>query len=580
MSGGNPALGRFELKVAGAPVPEDIYDSIVSLRAEQSLVAPDVFELMVQDEAFEARNISRVFKLGSDLTVRYGSAGAPELATDIFKGDVTTVESTYDHVGNMVVVRAYDATHRLMHGRQTVAYQNMTYDEIVRKVAQRRSIPTGQVDAVPGVHEHLTQADVDDWTFLERLAEECGMDLFVGAGKLCFCKVKPLAGVAPPGDLDREDPLHIMRGDSSLLTLRASVTAGEQVSKVDVRGWDTKTKKEVLGMSPVRSAAAAPRTTLPTLVTAARAGGVAYTTGRPSIDTQALARSVSEATAYEIGGAATTVVAELVGDPRLKAGAVISISKFDPAVNGRYRLTTATHTWHPDLGYLTAFEVSDRRPSSILGLAGSSRSNEDAALTGIVPAIVADNKDPQGSYRVRVRFPWLDPTYVSGWARLVQVGAGPQRGTVVIPEVNDEVLVAFEEGDRSRPYVLGGLYSSVDKPPVPGARLTSRGRVLQRAFHSRTGHHLTFHDGDGAPNQSIELASGDQKVTVTLAGKDGVQIAVQDQRKVVITTGGPLELQGATVKVTAKGSLEMSGATVKIDATGPATYTGKPIKLN
>ncbi len=580
MSGGNPALGRFVLKVAGMPVPDDLGDSIISLRAEQSLVAPDVLELMVQDDQFEPRNISQVFRLGGDLTVRYESGWAPNLGADIFKGDITTVESTYDHVGSVVVVRAYDATHRLMHGRQTVAYENMAYDAIVRKVAQRRAVTIGQIDAVPVIHEHITQADVDDWTFLESLAEDCGMDLFVRDGKLHFSKVKPLAGIARPGDVDREDPLHITRGDSSLLTLRASVTAGEQISKVDVRGWSTKTKREVHGISPVRSVAAAPHTTLPALVAAAKANAVVYSTGRPSIDTQALARSVSEAAAYEIGGAATSVTAELVGDPRLKAGAVVSITEFDAAVNGLYRLTTVTHTWHPDLGYQTAFEVTDRRPSSILGLTGSSQSNEDTALCGIVPAIVTDNKDPQGSYRVRVRFPWLDPTYVSAWARLVQPGAGGQRGTVMIPEVNDEVLVAFEEGDRNRPYVLGGLYNSVDKPPVPGAQVAANGRVLQRAFHSRTGHSLTFHDGDSAPNQSIEIVSSDKKVTVTLAGSAGVQIAVQDQRKVSVTTNGPLELAGATVKVTAKGSLEMSGATVKIDATGPATYTGKPIKLN
>jgi phage protein D/phage baseplate assembly protein gpV len=596
MTGANPALGRFVMMVDGRPVSADMDDQLIGLRAEQSLTAPDIFEVTFQDDSPD-REATAAFKLGGMLLVRFDTAWQPGLAGLVFQGNITTVESTYDDLGNVVVIRAYDATHRLMHGRRTEAYPMMGYADVVRKVATRRGVPIGRVDPVPGPpHDHITQADMDDWTFLLTLAEECGYDLFVSEGKLNFQKVAPVVGVAPPGSVESEDPLQIMRDDGSLITLRTSVTAGEQVGMIEVRGWDPATKRVIPAKAKVKSAAVASGTALPTLANATKSTSLVYALGRPSIDTLPRATAVAEATAFDIGGRATTLVAEMFGDPRLKAGALVSLSKFDPAVNGKYRLTSATHTWDPDLGYRTTIEVTDRRSGSVLGLTGGASQGADSAFTGVVPAIVTDVKDPKGMYRVKVKYPWLSPDYVSGWARLVQAGAGGTRGTVMIPEVDDEVLVAFEEGDPSRPYVLGGLYNAVDKAVVPQTQVAPSGKVLERSFHSRTGHRLTFNDGEAAPKQSIELVSGDKKVTVTLAGENGVAISVLDQRKVIIDAAGDvevtskgnvkvtatasMELEAATVKIKATGSLEMSGATVKIDSTGPATVTGKPIKLN
>ena len=86
-------------------------------------------------------------------------------------------------------------------------------------------------------------------------------------------------------------------------------------------------------------------------------------------------------------------------------------------------------------------------------------------------AQVSDANDPMQQGRVKLTFPWLSETYVSDWARTVQPGAGKDRGAMVLPEVGDEVLVLFEQGDIRRPYVLGGLYNGVDTPPTGGVTL-------------------------------------------------------------------------------------------------------------
>ena len=260
----------------------------IGLRVEQSLTGPDIFEVTFQDESPE-REATAAFKLGGMLLVRFDTAWQPGLQGLVFQGNITTVESTYDDLGNVVVIRAYDATHRLMHGRRTEAYPMMGFSDVVRKVATRRGVPIGRVDPVPGPpHDHITQADMDDWTFLLTLAEECGYDLFVSEGRLNFQKVAPVVGVAPRVGRERR-PLQIMRDDGSLITLRMSVTAGEQVGMIEVRGLDPASKRVIPAKAKVKSAAVASGTGLPAR-SQRHEVHVARLRARPSVDRHAAAR--------------------------------------------------------------------------------------------------------------------------------------------------------------------------------------------------------------------------------------------------------------------------------------------------
>jgi hypothetical protein len=74
-------------------------------------------------------------------------------------------------------------------------------------------------------------------------------------------------------------------------------------------------------------------------------------------------------------------------------------------------------------------------------------------IRGVQLAIVVDNKDGEGNpgYRVKVKFPWLTEQETSFWARIAVPMGGSGRGTYVLPEIDDQVLVVFEHGDINRP---------------------------------------------------------------------------------------------------------------------------------
>ena len=99
---------------------------------------------------------------------------------------------------------------------------------------------------------------------------------------------------------------------------------------------------------------------------------------------------------------------------------------------------------------------------------------------GVYPALVTDIKDPDGQGRVKVTLPWSPDTggaRYEAWARLATLMGGNNRGSWFVPDVNDEVLVAFEGGDTRRPYVVGALWNGSDTPPDSmdgGGRTTRR----------------------------------------------------------------------------------------------------------
>jgi uncharacterized protein involved in type VI secretion and phage assembly len=192
---------------------------------------------------------------------------------------------------------------------------------------------------------------------------------------------------------------------------------------------------------------------------------------------------------------------------------------------------------------------------------------------GVATAIVTDNKDPDALCRVKVRYPWHDEPKASHWARLATPMAGKGRGVVLIPEVGDEVLVAFEREDLRFPYVIGGLWNGNDPPPVSN----TDSRNDKRLIRSRKGHRLLFDDG---ATGAVELAMDNGRRVVM----DDRGVCVQDEK------GNQFRIDSRTgaVEITSTGKLTIRASAVSIEAAGPidikagATLTlrGALINLN
>ena len=175
---------------------------------------------------------------------------------------------------------------------------------------------------------------------------------------------------------------------------------------------------------------------------------------------------------------------------------------------------------------------------------------------GVHPATVTDIKDPDNQGRVKVSLPWLPDTAGATcelWARLATFMAGNNRGSWFIPDVGDEVLVAFEAGELRRPYVIGALWNGQDSPPET---MDGGGQNDKKVLRSRNGVKVTFDDQSGQEQLILETPGG-QKVTL----KDTPPtVDIED------ASGNSVKLEAAGITVTAAAKVTVNAAQVAVSA--------------
>ena len=183
-----------------------------------------------------------------------------------------------------------------------------------------------------------------------------------------------------------------------------------------------------------------------------------------------------------------------------------------------------------------------------------SPSDIDSRFYGVAFAIVTNNKDPDGLGRVKLKLPWMDDTAESDWARVVTPMAGAGRGLYFLPEVDDEVLVAFEHGSPRAPYVLGALWNGKDKPPESNGD----GKNNLRTIKSRSGHVIRLTDADG--EEKIEIVDKSAKNSIVISTKDNTITITADADIAIQSNKGKLKLSGNGVEIASKGAVKIEAS--------------------
>jgi uncharacterized protein involved in type VI secretion and phage assembly len=142
--------------------------------------------------------------------------------------------------------------------------------------------------------------------------------------------------------------------------------------------------------------------------------------------------------------------------------------------------------------------------------------------------------------------------------------AGNGRGIEFIPEVNDEVLVAFEHGDMNRPLVLGALWNGLDSPPHSSSQAVVGGRVNKRVIRSRAGHEITLDDSNDRGSITIVDSTGNNKIVIDSASNS---LSVRAQGDITIESQGQLTIKATRgIQIDAgAGQVEIKGSRIALN---------------
>lgn len=230
-------------------------------------------------------------------------------------------------------------------------------------------------------------------------------------------------------------------------------------------------------------------------------------------------------------------------------------------------------------------------------------------VSGVMIGIVTNNKDPDNLGRVKVKLPIREIEYETDWIRIATLMAGNDRGSLFIPEVEDEVLVAFHMGDINHPFVIGSLWNKKQSPPAGDENNEIR------KIKTKHGHQILFHDNRNNASVTVETAGGNkidlqdknEKIiitdksannVITIQGGHSGSIEIKSsQTKIMINSQGDISLtsnkavtikstnvkveSSATMEIKAGASLSLkAGAALDIKSDGLVNIKGVAVKIN
>jgi len=537
---------EFSVKINGIPDPT-LFGDIVEIVVDTSVFSASMFTIVIEEKPdipgifTYTDNVAR-FRIGASVEISAKVKLPPMMlpvSNTLIKGEITAIEPMFRDDGRVLLrIRGYDRAHRLMMGKKTRTFGDgnplvptMTEMQIVQKIASENGLtpridPTG---VAPLLYHYVMQYNQSDWDFLWSRAQMVGYEVFVDDKTLHFEKAGFPRGV----------PVTLAWGQD-LKKFEPRIVSAGGATKTTVSSWDDKTKKSVRSSSPmtISNTMAAIPGNLPPGSKQIQSAFSAHedTVADPRAQSVAAAKILADARLVEHESQFVRASGEVSGgSPNLVAGTSITVMNVGVRFSGKYYVTEAKHIYRRG-DYTVQFQVSGRHPYTIRHML-LGKETESNKIDGVVIGIVTDVNDLENLGRVKVKFPWMPDgdDLASGFARVASPGAGKQYGLFFVPEVNDEVLVAFEQGDVSSPYIVGALWSKTVPPPAaPSGKAVLAGKVNQRIVRSRSGHIIVLDDTAGQEKITIQDKTGKNSIIIDSV-KNSMDIKVAGDLTIDVT---------------------------------------------
>jgi phage protein D/phage baseplate assembly protein gpV len=509
---------RFDIKISGVTMAADVAEQVLSLSVETDLDMAGSFSLVLRNPDNVLLD-SPLIDLGKTVEIHLGYGTELEPA---FLGEIASIEPSFPKDGPPKInVSGYDKSHRMRRNQpKPTVYKFMPDSLIAAQIAVENGlIPV--VDPIPGPPEKKVTQATSDMAFLKSRAQPYFFDVYVEWDRLHFQFPRP------------QTAAYVLEWGRNLSSFEPRISAAGLAGLQMIRGYNQELAQTVVAaalaadVDPGNLLERLGSSAVDLLTSLVRSG-----IRQHSIDNPLSALQLARAVLSDLLEGLYEGQGTCIGLPGLTAGKYLEIRGVGKRFSGTYRVRKVTHRID-DNGFGTEFSITARSHSSLLGLlrkqlVEESSPNRAEPFYGVVLAKVEENYElvdlppevPLG--RVQVSYPDMSDDFTSGWAPCVRPMAGDGMGFYALPQKGEQVLVAFEHGDLTKPYVLGSLWNVGESPPEKNDGTNSR-----RVIKSQAGHTIVFDDtanigqlvvkdGQGS---SITLDATDGSITISARGK-------------------------------------------------------------
>jgi phage protein D/phage baseplate assembly protein gpV len=588
MPGDVPVPG-CRVMLNGAEIDIESRFLLLDVTVRDSLLLPDTAVVRFQDVDGKIVNNSQ-WAVSSTLEIKFAET-QQDVPDTAFSGEIVAVEPEYNEKGLIVSFRAYDKGWRLNRARKSTTFTDVTAADIVKKIAGEEGLTVGTIDDedLPKF-EDIQQSMETNWEFCWRLARMHNREFLVKGDKCNFVKRKP-AAVAETLVWNPEGPDAVQ-----LLSFKPRLSGVGQVKSVEVRNSDPATRGVVVGK------AADAKLAHSSDAINSRSATIGKLVARDVVVSDRIAADMNEANALaqtlldRLASSFVEAEGRIYGNPKVRAGVTVKLDgvhKF----SGEYVLSETTHRFGGGTApFTTSFVISGRTSHRFRDLLKATDNPDwgSKLVIGIVTNNVEKVKDSEtNGGRVKVKYPGLGDAIESGWARVVTPHAGKDRGMFFIPQVDDEVVVAFEHGDTRRPIVIGSLYNGRDKPPEDLLAKTEGAQGKPPRFGVKTPHEV-FVEG----TQKMTLRSHEQMlVEIKKDGKQGTgdytltaegklsetakgDISHKTDKTYTVDAGSSITIKGTgAITIESKAGVTLKGGKIDLQADGVVNIKGAAINL-
>ncbi|MCB0587777.1 MAG: type VI secretion system tip protein VgrG [Phaeodactylibacter sp.] len=474
----------------------------------------------------------------------------------------------------LLILDCRDEAVKMTIGRHSRYFYEMSDSDIMEELISAYGLKS-EVEATGPALPQAVQYDCTDWGFLMMRAEVNGMLCIVEDGTVT---------VKPP--LLDADPVTPVIFGATIQEFDAEIDARQQLKAVSALSWDYALQE------PTKVEGTDPKLNLNgnlapgSLAEAAGPEALELRHGGNLGDEQL--QAWADATLLRQQLAKVRGRVKFQGIPEVKPGALIELRGVGERFNGKAFVSAVTHSladgdWQAEVqfgfnpeSYVNSYETSQKPASAVI-----------PAVQGLQLGLVTSLEDPDGEHRIKVRMPVIDATEEGSWARFACPDAGENRGLYFRPEVDDEVLVGFINGDPRDAVVLGMLHSSAKASPIKEEDANNEKGIVTRS-------ELKLIFNDEKKSITLETPAG-KKVTVdedqgilqmedengnkAILNPDG--ITLESTKDIILKAAGDVKVEGVNIEQKASANYKVEGsAGMEVSSSATTVVKGSLVQIN